>query len=77
MTICVETVRAPNGSLQPVSILGERCDLPIIEVVDTWHGSDYRYIKVIGADAHTYILRHSEETDEWDLVVFQRRRAEV
>jgi hypothetical protein len=75
MTIRVDTVRTSNGSLQPVSIiLGERDDLPIIEVVDTWHGSDYRYIKVIGADAHTYILRHSEETHQWDLVVFQRER---
>ena len=73
MKIAVETTRTEDGFDLPHRIrLGQR-DLDIAETVDQWHGNDHRYLKVIGADGHTYILRHDEVGDNWDLTLFQRR----
>ena len=50
--------------------LGER-QIEIAEVVDSWLAPDHRYFKVTGSDAHTYILRHDAERDQWELTMFE------
>jgi hypothetical protein len=42
----------------------------VLEVVDRWYGPDHRYFKVRADDGGSYILRHDEPTDRWELVVF-------
>lgn len=43
----------------------------VVEVLDWWPGNDHSYFKVRGNDGATYILRHGEDLDEWDLVLFE------
>lgn len=45
------------------------------EVVDRWPGVGYRYVKVLGDDAATYILRFDEARLEWELTLFEAARA--
>ena len=46
----------------------------IQEILDQWHGDDYRYFKLIGRDGNLYILRHDESQAQWDLTLFQSPR---
>jgi hypothetical protein len=72
MKIEVEVTSSEHGLLVPRRIRRADRSIDITEMVDQWFGVGYRYLKVIGADGHTYILRHDEETEEWDLTLFQR-----
>ena len=73
MRIFVETAMTEDGFDLPRSIrFGDR-HLDVAQTIDQWHGADHRYLKVIGVDGHTYILRHDEVRDDWDLTLFQRR----
>ena len=72
MRIEVETALTPDGRSVPRLIRRGEHHLEVSETIDQWHGDDYRYLKVLGADGHTYILRHDERRDEWDLTLFQR-----
>jgi hypothetical protein len=55
-----ETPRRFRLGAKPVAIL---------EILDRWHGPDYRYFKVRGDDACVYILRHDEAKDRWELIM--------
>jgi hypothetical protein len=50
--------------------LGERT-LGVEEVLGRWDGPDYRYFKVRASDGNTYILRHDEIHDAWELEFFR------
>ncbi|MFW5837306.1 MAG: hypothetical protein ACOCVM_04815, partial [Desulfovibrionaceae bacterium] len=43
------------------------------DVLDRWHGPDYRYFKVMGEDGCAYILRHDERQDRWELTMMDAR----
>ena len=49
----------------------------VLETLDQWPGSDYRYIKARGTDGNLYILRIDEHYPEWELVVFKSARAQM
>ena len=49
--------------------LGQRM-IEVDEIIDQWHGPDYRYFKLRGDDGGIYILRHEETTGRWELTVF-------
>jgi hypothetical protein len=51
-------------------LIGER-DVRVEEIVDRWAGEGHRYFKVLGDDRCTYLIRHDEENDAWDLVQFE------
>lgn len=46
----------------------------VLEVVDRWHGPDYRYFKVKGDDGASYILRHDETGERWELTAVTPRQ---
>jgi hypothetical protein len=46
--------------------------IEILETIDQWYGSDYRYVKVRSHDGSLYILRLNEPHDEWALIMYQR-----
>jgi hypothetical protein len=46
-----------------------------VDVLETWCGPNYRYIKVRGYDG-LYILRFDETRAKWHLTMFKRARAE-
>jgi hypothetical protein len=68
---------APHANLgavpQTLSWGGRRID--IIEIIDQWFGSGYRYIKVRGHDRSVYILRFDEICDSWEIIMFSSERA--
>lgn len=49
--------------------------LAVEEVLDRWHGPDYRYFKVRASDGNLYILRHDEAGDSWELEFFTSLKA--
>lgn len=46
----------------------------VVEVVDRWYGPDHRYFELLGDDGATYLLRHDEREDRWELTTFHDRR---
>jgi hypothetical protein len=50
-------------------ILGE-CRIAVAEVVDAWLSPDHRYFKLTGADGNTYLVRHDERSNTWELTMF-------
>jgi len=42
--------------------------IEVREVIDRWYGPDYRYFKLLGDDGATYLLRHDEREDRWEIV---------
>jgi phosphoenolpyruvate carboxylase len=68
---------APHADLRAVPQIlswgGRRID--IIEIIDQWFGSGYRYIKVREHDRSVYILRFDEICDSWEIIMFSSERA--
>ncbi len=54
-------------------ILGDR-RVAVTDVVDAWLAPDYRYFKLKGADGNTYLVRHDERSDTWELTMFRAER---
>lgn len=52
------------------SIGGRRVD--VTAVLDRWLGPDHRYFKLRGSDGATYILRHDEHADRWELTLYEQ-----
>jgi hypothetical protein len=72
MAIRVESYAGYRGEQEPRAFwLGER-RLDVLEIVDRWMEPQRRWYKVRAGDGHTYILRHDEQADEWDLAAFTR-----
>ncbi len=70
MTLRVECHAGHRGEETPRRFwLGSRC-LEIVEVVDRWLAPEHRYFKVRGEDDATYILRHDEDAQTWELTMF-------
>jgi hypothetical protein len=71
----VEACRDSGGELQPTLIrLGGR-SVDVSEVLDRWPGHDHTYLKLLGSDGATYILRHDSQRALWELVLFRDERA--
>lgn len=49
--------------------IGDRL-IEIIEVIDRWLDPAHRYFKVRGDDDGIYILRHDEQSRQWELTMF-------
>lgn len=49
----------------------------VVELLDQWFGSDYRYCKVKGSDGALYILRFDEIRSDWHLTMFASARAQA
>src|SRR5207237_3749133 len=43
----------------------------VAEVLDAWLAPDYRYFKLKGADGDTYLVRHDERSNTWELTMFR------
>ena len=72
MGLHVECHAGYRGEQEPRAFhLGER-RLEVIEIVDRWMEPERRWFKCRASDGHTYILRHDEQSGEWDLAAFTR-----
>jgi hypothetical protein len=74
--IAVECYAGHRGEQTPRTlILGDR-RVAVIEVLDAWLASDHRYFKLKGADGDTYLVRHDERSDTWELTMFRSKRVD-
>lgn len=65
-------VRVECDAEGPVAIhIGDR-RIGVAERLDRWPGEGYRYVKLRGQDGATYILRHDEGRDIWELTLYER-----
>ena len=62
-----------GGQTPRTLILGDR-RIAVADVVDAWLAPDYRYFKLRGADGNTYLVRHDERSDGWELTMFRAER---
>ena len=70
-TVAVECYAGHRGEQTPRSlILGDR-RIDVAEVVDAWLAPEYRYFKLRGDDGDTYLVRHDERSDTWELTMFR------
>ena len=72
--ISVQCYSGYKANERPVSFnIGKKL-LKVDELVDTWHGVDHSYFKVLADDGNTYILKYEEGLDEWELEFFKDKR---
>jgi hypothetical protein len=75
LTVGVECYAGHRGEQTPrVLILGDR-RISVEAVLDAWLAPDYRYFKLKGGDGNTYLVRHDEQSDMWELTMFRAERA--
>ena len=75
LTISVECYAGHRGEQTPRAlVLGGR-RVAVAEVVDAWLAPDYRYFKLRGADGDTYLVRHDERSNIWELTMFRAERS--
>jgi hypothetical protein len=74
LTVRVECYAGHRGEQTPRAlILGER-RIDVAAVLDAWLAPDYRYFKLRGADGDTYLVRHDERSNTWELTMFRAER---
>jgi hypothetical protein len=73
LPVGVECYAGHRGEQTPrMLILGDR-RVVVAEVLDAWLAPDYRYFKLRGADGDTYLVRHDERSDSWELTMFRAK----
>ena len=74
LTVNVECHAGHRGEQTPRTlILGDR-RIAVAEVLDAWLAPDYRYFTLRGADGDTYVVRHDERSNTWELRMFRAER---
>ena len=76
LSVGVECYAGHRGEQTPRTlILGDR-RIAVAEVLDAWLAPDYRYFKLKGADGDTYLVRHDERSNIWELTMFRAERVD-
>lgn len=74
LNVNVECYAGHRGEQTPRTlVLGDR-RIAVVEVLDAWLAPDHRYFKLRGADGDTYLVRHDERSDIWELTMFRAKR---
>ena len=74
LSVGVECYAGHRGEQTPRAlILGDR-RIVVAETVDAWLAPDYRYFKLRGDDGNTYLVRHDERSNAWELTMFRAER---
>lgn len=74
LQVRVECYAGYRGDEQPKRFyIREHC-YEVSELIDQWYGPDYRYFKLRTEDDGIYILRHNEQSDRWELTLFDSGR---
>jgi hypothetical protein len=76
LRVGVECYAGHRGEQTPrMLIFGDR-RVVVAEVLDAWLAPDYRYFKLRGSDGDTYLVRHDERSDTWELTMFRAERVD-
>jgi hypothetical protein len=74
LSIGVECYAGHRGEQTPRTlILGAR-RIAVADVLDAWLAPDHRYFKLKAADGDTYLVRHDERSNTWELTMFRSQR---
>jgi hypothetical protein len=49
--------------------IGKR-EIKVIEIIDRWLDPAYSHFKVRGDDGGIYILRYGQDSDSWEMILF-------
>jgi hypothetical protein len=76
LAVGVECYAGHRGEQTPRTlILGDR-RVAVAKMLDAWLAPDYRYFKLRGADCDTYLVRHDERSDSWELTMLRAERVD-
>lgn len=71
VAVAVECYAGHRGEQTPRAlIVGDR-RIAVAEVLDAWLAPDYRYFKLRDADGNTYLVRHDEGLNTWEVTMFR------
>jgi hypothetical protein len=71
LTIAVDCYAGHRGEQTPRTLtLGDR-RIVVEEVLDAWLAPDHRYFKLRGTDGDTYLVRHDERVNTWELTMYR------
>ena len=69
LIVGVECYAGHRGEQTPRTlILGDR-RMAVAAVLDAWLAPDYRYFKLRDADHNSYLVRHDERSNTWELTM--------
>jgi hypothetical protein len=72
MAIRVECYAGHRGEQEPVAFwLGTR-RLRVHAVTDRWFAPSQRWFRVDAEDGNMYVLRHNEESGDWEIAAFRK-----
>jgi len=75
MQIQVECYAGYRGEETPRRIqIGDR-RIEIVEIIDRWLAPEHRYFKFRTADDARWIIRHDNQTGQWELTFFRNEGA--
>ena len=75
MPIHVECYAGYRGEQEPLALrFGER-RVAVRAVVDRWYSPSQRWFKVETEGGDTYIVRHDEPSDQWELAAYTSRES--
>jgi len=75
LTVGVECYAGHRGEQTPRTLILGDHRISVTEVLDAWLAPGYRYFKLKGADGDTYLVRHDERSNTWELTMFSARNA--
>jgi hypothetical protein len=71
MIVRVECYAGHRGEETPRRVWFDGRAVELVELLDAWLAPDHRYFKMRGADGATYILRHDQPSERWQLTLYQ------
>jgi len=74
LTVGIECYAGHRGEETPRTLILGDHRVDVAEVIDAWLAPEYRYFKLRGADGNTYLVRHDERSDTWQLTMFRAER---
>ena len=77
MRVVVDSYVGLRGMQMPREIHFGRNQVVVVEIIDQWYGTDYRYIKVRGDDEGLYVLYVHDAHQDWQLVMFTSARGQA
>ena len=76
LRVGVECYAGHRGEQTPRMLILGDCRVVVAEVLDAWLAPAYRYFKLRGSDGDTYLVRHDERSDTWELTLFRAERVD-
>ena len=71
LAVGVECYAGHRGEQTPRTLVLGDGRIAVAEVLDAWLAPEHRYFKLKGEDGDTYLVRHDERSDTWELTMFR------